>query len=48
MLPKWGMQTAIWDEVSINLIGPWAVKVNDRKVEFNMLMCIDTVSNLVS
>ena len=31
----------------INLIGPWTVKVNNRKVEFNALTCIDTASNLV-
>ena len=31
----------------IDLIGPWTVKVNHRKVEFNTLTCIDTGSNLV-
>ncbi len=41
------MQIAPWEEVAIDLIGPWTVKVNNRKVEFNALTCIDTASNLV-
>ncbi len=41
------MQIAPWEEVAINLIGPWKVKVNGRQVEFNALTCIDTTSNLV-
>jgi hypothetical protein len=47
LLPEGEMQTAPWEEVAINLIGPWKVKVNNKKVEFNVLMCIDTASNLV-
>ncbi len=38
---------ATWEEVTINLIGPWKVKVNGQQVEFNALTCIDTASNLV-
>ena len=41
------MQIASWEEVAINLIGPWEVKVNGRKVGFNALTCLDTASNLV-
>jgi hypothetical protein len=41
------MQIAPWEEVTINLIGPWKVKVNGRQVELNALTCIDTASNLV-
>ena len=41
------MQLAPWEEVAINLIGPWMVKVNNQKVEFNALTCINTDSNLV-
>ena len=41
------MRIAPWEEVAIDLIGPWQVKVNGRKVEFNALTCIDTASNLV-
>ena len=41
------MRIAPWEEVAIDLIGPWQVKVNGRNVEFNALTCIDTASNLV-
>jgi hypothetical protein len=41
------MQTAPWEEVAIDLIGPWKVKVNGKLCEFNALTCIDTASNLV-
>ena len=37
----------MWEEVTIDLIVPWTIKVNDRQVEFNALTCIDTASNLV-
>ena len=40
------MQIAPWEEVAFDIIGPWMVKVNNRKVEFNMIMCNDTASNL--
>jgi hypothetical protein len=39
------VQIAAWEEVAIDLIGTWKVKVNDRQVEFNALTCIDTASN---
>jgi len=35
------------EEVTINVIGPWNAKVNNRKVDFNALKCINTTSNLV-
>ncbi len=47
LLPKWEVQIAPWEEVTINLIGPRKVKVNGQQVEFNALTCIDTASNLV-
>jgi hypothetical protein len=47
LLPKREVRIAPWEEVAINLIGPWKVKVNGRQVEFNALTCIDTASNLV-
>ena len=47
LLPEREMQIAPWEEVTINLIGPWTVKVNNQKVEFNLQTCIDTASNLV-
>ncbi len=47
LLPKQEVQIAPWEEVAINLIGPWKVKVNGRQVEFNALACIDMALNLV-
>ncbi len=41
------MRIAPWEEVAINLIGPWKVKGNGQQVEFNALTCIDAASNLV-
>ncbi len=47
LLPKQEVRIAPWEEVTINLIGPWKVKVHGQQVEFNALTCIDTASNLV-
>ncbi len=47
LLPEQEVWIAPWDEVAIDLIGPWKVKVNGQQVEFNALTCIDTVLNLV-
>jgi hypothetical protein len=47
LLPEREVRIAPWEEVAIDLIGPWEVKVNGRQVEFNGLTCIDTASNLV-
>jgi hypothetical protein len=46
ILPKQEVQIAPWEEVAINLIGPWKVKINGQQVEFNALTWIDTASNL--
>ncbi len=47
LLPKQEVRIAPWEEVAIDLIGPWKVKVNGWKNEFNALTCIDTALNLV-
>ena len=47
LLPEREVCVAPWEEVAIDLIGPWEVKVSGRKVESNALTCIDTASNLV-
>ena len=47
LLPEREVRIAPWEEVAIDLIGPWKVKVNGRQVEFNALPCIDTALNLV-
>ena len=36
-----------WEEVHVDLIGPWRVKINGKELEFNALTCIDPVTNLV-
>ncbi len=41
------MLIAPLEEVAIDLIGPWKVKVNGRQVQFNALTCIDMALNLV-
>jgi hypothetical protein len=35
--PKQEVQIAPWEKVTIDLIGPWKVKVNGQQVEFNAL-----------
>ena len=47
LLPERELRIAPWEEVAIDLIGPWHFKVNGRQVEFQALTCIDTASNLV-
>jgi hypothetical protein len=47
LLPEQEVQIAPWEEVAIDLIGPWKVKVNGQQVEFNSLTCIGRASNLV-
>jgi hypothetical protein len=47
LLPKQKVQIAPWEEVTINFIGLWKVKVNCWQVEYNALTCIDTALNLV-
>jgi hypothetical protein len=36
-----------WNEVAIDLIGPWTLDIQGAKVKFPVLTCIDPVSNLV-
>ena len=36
-----------WAEVSVDLIGPWKITVQEEDIYFNALTCIDQVSNLV-
>eukprot|EP00980_Cylindrotheca_fusiformis_P014984 scaffold4112_cov60-Cylindrotheca_fusiformis.AAC.2 len=45
-LPERDIDATPWQEVHVDLIGPWKVEVNDLEVEFNALTCIDPVSNL--
>ena len=47
LLPEREVRIAPWEEVAIDLIGPWEVKVNNKLCNFYALTCIDTASNLV-
>ena len=47
LLSEWDVQVAPFEEIAVDLIGPWQVKVNGRLVEFKALTIIDTVTNLV-
>jgi RNase H-like domain found in reverse transcriptase/Integrase zinc binding domain len=46
-LPPRTVTLAPWNEVAVDLIGPWKLEVNDQHLEFNALTCIDPVTNLV-
>jgi hypothetical protein len=47
LLPKQEVWIAPWEDLTINWMGPWKVKVNGGQVEFNALACIDKALNLV-
>ena len=47
LLPEREVRMAPWEEVAVDMIGPWDIKVNGRIVQFKALTCIDTVTNLV-
>lgn len=46
-LPPWNAVVVPWDELAVNLIGPWKIKVNSWLFTFNALTCIDHVTNFV-
>ena len=45
-LPPCDAQLAPWDEVVVDLIGPWKLHVHGQDLIFNALTCIDPVTNL--
>jgi len=47
LLPEREIKEMPFEEVAVDLIGPWTIKVNNRVLEFNALTCIDPVTNLV-
>jgi len=47
LLPERDMKEMPFEEVAVDLIGPWTIKVAGRVLEFNALTCIDPVTNLV-
>ena len=36
-----------WEEIAVDLIGPWTIHVGNMELKFQALTCIDTVTNLV-
>ena len=36
-----------WDEVAVDLVGPWTIQLDETEYEFNALTCIDPITNLV-
>ena len=47
LLPERELREQPFEEVVVDLIGPWKVQVGGKAYEFNALTCIDTVTNLV-
>ena len=45
-LPPKTAPSTPWQEVHVDLIGPWKVKVNNTEIIFDALTCIDPVTNL--
>ena len=46
LLPERSISEQPWQDVAIDLIGPWKIPINNRMYEFNALTCIDTVTNI--
>ncbi len=44
--PKQVHQLNHWDEVCVDMIGPWKIKINQFEYTFRALTCIDSVINL--
>ena len=47
LLPEREVKVAPFEEIAVDLIGPWKTKVAGKVVTFNSLTIIDTVTNLV-
>ena len=45
-LPPREPQLVPWEEIAVDLIGPWTIKVNERPIVFKALTIIDTTTNL--
>lgn len=46
-LPPRNVELLPWNEVAVDLIGPWRIEIGNHTVEFNALTCIDPVTNIV-
>ncbi len=47
LLPDQDITGVPWEEVAVDLIGPWPASTSHGMVEFFVLTCIDTTTNLV-
>ncbi len=47
LLPDGDIAGGPWEEVAVELIGPWPASTSHGTVEFFALTCIDTTTNLV-
>jgi Integrase zinc binding domain len=45
-LPMRDVPHTPWEEVHVDLLGPWKVEVNGNEIQMNALTCIDPVTNL--
>ena len=46
LLPERNIRETPFDDVAVDLIGPWKVDIGNQEVEFKALTCIDPVTNL--
>ena len=44
--PKQIKHLSPWEEVSVDMIGPWKISINNFKYQFRALTCIDTIIGL--
>ena len=47
LLPMRDLREQPFEEVAVDLIGPWKIQVRGNPYEFNVLTAIDTVTNLI-
>jgi Integrase zinc binding domain len=45
-LPPQDLTAQPWDEVSVDLIGPWTIKVHGVELQFLALTAVDTVTTI--
>ena len=46
LLPPREAALVPWEEVNVDLIGPWSININGEEVKFRAFTCIDPVTNL--
>ena len=46
LLPEQELRSEPFEEVAVNLIGPWKIAIQGKTYQFNALMCIDTMTAL--